>query len=542
MKRDIDKLKNEKFDLIIIGGGIYGACAAFDASVRGLKVALVEKDDFGGATSANSLKTVHGSLRYLQNLDFKRMFESLKERNILIDLAPHLVKPLRVYMPVYGHGMKGKEALQFGLAINNMINKQHERKNKPRYHFPKSEFVSKKETLEVFPRLRQEGLMGAATWYDAQLHNSERLTLSFLKTAVAYGGVVANYTEVTEFLKEGDNVVGVGMIDKLNGEPFAITGKAILNTAGPWIEDILDRGKVDYAENYFYYKAFNIIIKGELFPHALGLLPRKDTPLKEKYGTIFVSPWRKHTMIGVAFSPQRGKPGTPKLGKKEVEEFLSYVNSLYPKAHIKEEDITYVHKGFVRADGPPEEGKIRQLKSYAIKKQGNVFTIVGVKYTTARGVVEKAIDNVMSVLGKPMKGSTSTTPLADALFTNLKKFMKDQKKKISLEEEVKDHLLTTYGSSYVEVLKLLQEDPSWQERVHKHYPVIKAEIMYAIRHEMAFTLKDVFLRRTDLGTVEYPGDECAHEVAKLMGSSLHWTTQKMKEEISQLKDHYRWYA
>lgn len=539
MKRNIEKLKNEKFDLIIIGGGIYGACAAFDASVRGLKVAVVEKDDFGGATSANSLKTVHGSLRYLQNLDFKRMFGSLKERNILIDLAPHLVKPLEVYLPVYGHGLKGKEALQIGLKINNILTKRHEKQNNPRYHFPPGTFVSKKETLDLFPTLPQERLEGSAKWYDAQMHNTERLTLSFLKTAVAYGAVIANYMEVVEFLKNKEKVVGVGVVDRLSGSSVAISGKIVLNTAGPWVGNVLDTGKIQHGKQYTYYKTFNLIMRGQLFPKAIGVLPRKKE--KEWYGTLFIVPWRKHTMIGTAFFPQKGKPGEPKVKKEELDEFLGYINELFPKANLKEEKITYVHKGFVRANGHPEKEKMRQLKKYAIEDhENNVFTVVGVKYTTARGVAEKTIDKVMTRLGRFVKGSTSTTPLADVLFTNFSKFMKEQKKKMSFDEDVKEHLLTNYGSSYVEVLKLLQEEPFWKERVYKDYPVIKAEIVYAVREEMAFTLKDVLLRRTDLGTVEYPGDECVKNVAELMGGLLYWTPQKIKSEILQFKEHYRW--
>lgn len=202
MKRNLEELSNTQFDVLVIGGGIYGACVAYEATLRGLSVALVEKQDFCGATSANSLKTIHGGLRYLQHADFKRMRESIYERRTLMKIAPHLVHPLPVLVPTYGHGLKGIEAMTVALKINDLVScDRNLGLPDPQKHIPTGRTLSPTECLNTLPGISADGLTGGAIFHDAQVYNSERLVLAYLQSATQLGLRVANYLEVTGFYK-----------------------------------------------------------------------------------------------------------------------------------------------------------------------------------------------------------------------------------------------------------------------------------------------------------------------------------------------------
>lgn len=231
MQRNAIALTQNVYDLLIIGGGIYGACIARDASLRGLSVALVEKADFGCATSANSLKTIHGGLRYLQHGDLKRMRESIGDRKILMQIAPHLVHPLKVVLPTYGHGMRGKEAMALALAVNDLVSCDRNFLADPQKHIPPGRVISKNQCLQLLEGIDSQGLTGGAIFYDAQVYNSERLILSFLRSAVQAGADVANYVEVVGFLQMGDRITGVTAKDVLTGDSFQIQAKTVVNAS-----------------------------------------------------------------------------------------------------------------------------------------------------------------------------------------------------------------------------------------------------------------------------------------------------------------------
>ena len=201
MERDPSKLQRNKYDLLVIGGGIYGACVTWDAALRGLSVALVEKGDFASATSANSLKIIHGGLRYLQHGDFKRMRESIRERRTLMEIAPHLVHPLPVLIPTFGHGMQGREVLSLALMINDLIGFDRNRLDDPEKHICRGRVISRRECLELLPGIHKKDLTGGAIFHDAQVYNSERLVLSFIRSAEKAGAELANYVEVTGFIQ-----------------------------------------------------------------------------------------------------------------------------------------------------------------------------------------------------------------------------------------------------------------------------------------------------------------------------------------------------
>src|SRR4030042_265055 len=238
MKRNPGTFASKQFDLLVVGGGIYGAFAAWDAALRGLSVALVEKRDFAGATSANSLKIVHGGLRYLQNADIHRMRESVRERTNLMRIAPHLIHPLPFMIPTHGLGKKSRLAMSMALRFTELISKDINCLSDPQKHIPEGHIVSRDVCRKFIQGISDEGLSGGAIWYDCQIYNSERLIISILRSAASEGAELANYLEVKRFLIQSGRATGVEVEDRITGDRFEIRSRCILNACGPWTSHI----------------------------------------------------------------------------------------------------------------------------------------------------------------------------------------------------------------------------------------------------------------------------------------------------------------
>ncbi|HEU5304127.1 MAG TPA: FAD-dependent oxidoreductase, partial [Gemmatimonadales bacterium] len=239
MRRDPTALSRTPFDLLVIGAGIHGACAAWDAALRGLTVALVDQEDFGAGTSANSLRIVHGGLRYLTRGNLAQMRESIRERSTLLRIAPGLVQPLPVLVPVYGIGLRGRLALGAALALNDLTSWGRNRDLDPGRLIPPGRLVSREECLQLFPGFAVEGLTGGALWYDGQLLHPERLTLCFVQAAADLGTVAANYVRVDRLRSGNGTVQGARVTDRLTGAEFDVEARAVLVAAGPWTSTVL---------------------------------------------------------------------------------------------------------------------------------------------------------------------------------------------------------------------------------------------------------------------------------------------------------------
>ena len=304
MKRDLSELQSTHYDLLVIGGGIYGVSIARDAALRGMRVALVEKQDFGHATSFNSLKVIHGGLRYLQHLDIPRMRRSIYERMVLMRIAPHLVHPLPFLMPTYGYGIQGKVIMRLALALNDLIGFDRNRLRDPGKYLPGGHVISRGRCLELVPGISQEGLTGAVIWHDGQIHNSERLIMALLKGAVNTGAAVANYVEVSELLKRKNRLYGVHAIDNLTGAQIEIKAKIVANAAGPWVQQVLGfpvAGRKD--RKLLFSKTMNLMIKKKIVTeYAVGITSYRsyidDKALINKGRRLFfLIPWRVYNLF-----------------------------------------------------------------------------------------------------------------------------------------------------------------------------------------------------------------------------------------------------
>lgn len=539
MKRDIGVLEGREFDLVVIGAGIYGAAVAWDATLRGLSVALIDKADFGSGTSFNNLKTIHGGIRYLQHADVKRMRESVRERRNLMRIAPHLVHPLPFLVPTYrGSILKSRTVMRAALGLNDLVSWDRNRIDDPEKHLPPGKVLSRDEALALAPGIDTENLSGAVLWYDAQMHNSDRLTLSFVVSAAEEGAVVANFVEAVELVRAGDRVVGVRARDAVSGSGgIEIRGKLVVNAAGPWV----DRFAESNHRLFHSSKAFNLVTRPVVGDVAVGVTSRRpyrdhDAVIGTGGRFLCLIPWREVTLIGTAHAPYSGTVDDFEATETDVRGLIDDVNDAYPEARLERGDVRLIHRGLLPMVPDSDNGSgVTLVKSYRLVDEvEGLLSIVGVKYTTARDVAEKAVDRALELTGRPHVESRShETPIVGGDIEHFEDFVAGARG--GVPQDVLRHLVYTYGTRYPEILK----GDCGHERVVPESPVIAAEVRHALREEMALDLESVVLRRTELGTAGHPGRAALESCAAIVQSELGWSDDRKKREIESLETFYR---
>jgi len=552
MKRELSVLINKEYDLIIVGTGAFGSCAAWEAASRGLSVAVVDKADFCSATSANHLKMVHGGIRYLQHLDIYRVRESCHERSVLLKIAPHLVNPIPIILPTFENFLEGKEILKLGFLLYDLITIDRNQGIKDfSRQVPRGRLINRKQCLNFFPQLDEAGVNGAGIFYDGQFYNPPRLALSFLRSAVCSGAKIGNYLEVKEFTSSGNRVSGIKVEDKLSGKQFEIRGKIVLNTTGPWANHLLKStlGTSLKPEPRFS-RDLGFVIKRQFSrKYALGVridLKDPDALLSRKGRHIFLVPWRDYTLVGVWHLVFDKNPDEITVTKDELQSYLDEINKAIPALDLKLNDISMVNTGLTLFGDNVSDakdlkfGKRSILIDHLTEHQiDGLITLIGVRATTARGVAEKVINLVFQKLGKKLiRSKTHKLPIYGGEFDNFMKLFEEANLKTNslLGPNIISSLLHNYGTKYDEVLKYIKEDSSLAEPVENSM-TIKAEIIHAVREEMAVKLGDVIYRRTDIGTGEYPRENAVRVCAELMGKELGWSEHQIQCEIEELRSH-----
>jgi len=552
--RDTATLSNREFDLAIIGGGIFGVCAAWDAALRGLTVALIEKDDFCHATSANHFKMVHGGIRYLQHADIARIRESCRERSAFLRIAPHLVHPLPIVIPTYGLGLKGKPFLGTGMLAYDLMTFDRNKGLKNGRRIPRTRFISRKSLLKLFPGLEEHDLTGAAIFCDGQMYNPPRLAMSFLRAAVGKGAVAANYVKADGFLLKNGSVKGIKARDVLTGDEFDIRAKMTLNAGGPWSHHILkSQLGVTMNPNPTFSRDLAFVVKRQIdskFALAVSTGVKDADSIVDRGGRhLFVVPWRGYNLIGVWHVVFKGLPEQIKVSAGELDSFVREVNRAYPGLAISVSDIVTVNTGLTlygeesrQAESKMSFGKRSMLVDHARADQiKGLLTLIGVRATTARGMAEKAIDIVMRRIGHAyVPPMTEVTPIYGGEIDSFPGFLSDalSARPAELSEEQITALAHNYGTQYVTVLNYLKENPELGKALGSS-TVLKAEIIHAVREEAAQTLSDVVFRRTDLGTAEIPSQPVLHDCARLMAAELRWDTNRLHREVDGIQPPFR---
>ncbi|MEO0344792.1 MAG: glycerol-3-phosphate dehydrogenase/oxidase [Pseudomonadota bacterium] len=547
MQRSLESMAGGVYDIAVIGGGINGAAIAWDATLRGLRVALFEREDFGWATSSNSAKIGHCGMRYLQHADLKRLRESMRERNYLVQNAPHLVDSQPFIMPVYGHGVKGKEIFGLYLRIYDWLSTAKKRFADPARRIANSGMIRPDEVRAIMPGVDANRLTGAGIWQEGQMHNTERLLLAYLRAGVERGLDIANYAEVTKVRHSDGKATGLSVRDRVTGTSFDVDAPVVINASGPWALETLNESGLTAADYGIYAsKAFSLLTKqftdGVAFTFPIKPMYSDKKAIVDKGSSMqFAIPWRDSTMIAsLHLASGTEKPEDIVITDDEIDAYIEMINEGYPQAELKREDVRNVLWGIIPAE---EQGSAAPLKHYKIVDHGahndlaGLVTVVGVKYTTARDVAQKSVDLVGKYMNKSVGVSrSSSTPLWGGDIDRLDEFVANavQKNSDHLPESIVTRLCRSYGTGLTEITALIQSQPDLATCI-TGTEITRAEIVYAIRDEMARTLADVVLRRTDMGSLEHPGGQALRDTAALMADYLDWDNDTIDEMVSEVE-------
>jgi len=553
MHRDPTKLSNKLFDVLVIGGGIYGAFIAWDAAQRGLSVALVEQGDFGQETSANSLKTVHGGLRYLQDFDLELVREMVKERSTYLRIAPHLVQPLKCITPTYQPITKSKLVMATALKLSDLAAFDRNKTLDKDHEIPSSYITSEEECKALLPGLPNQRVTGGAVWYDAQIYDTERFTLAVITSAEKAGAEVCNYVRANRLLIQSQEVKGATVADTFTNDEFEVRSKVVINCAGPWIDSVFKDWYKESGDTLFQPSlAVNIITKTIVVDLAAGVPSWQEQEDFEGSDNkvshmLFISPWRGKSIIGTFHSHYLDDPSDFSLQAINLEEIIQEVNSAYPAAELELADIEYVHYGFLPEMPYAQNPDVRLVrKSRIIDHQesdglSGLFSVIGVKYTTARHTAEKIVDLVFEFLNVDgPSSSTSIEPIHGGEIKNFGGFLSQaiQSDSTRLSPETINHLVRSYGTDYSHLIDLIKYEEKESTLDILSEPVIKAQVTFAVQEEMAVTLSDVIFRRTGIGTAGFPGEKVLETTANILASEMSWSPAEVRHELEVIKANY----
>jgi glycerol-3-phosphate dehydrogenase len=471
MKRPVLRLGAEEFDVCVVGGGILGAGIARDAALRGLRVALIEKGDFASGTSSRSTKLVHGGLRYLEQRAFGLVAESCRERGILHDMAPHLVSPLSLLLPVYQSDPRSLTLIRLGATVYDWIAFRRQGR------MPRHRSLSAEETLSEEPALPRANLRGAVLYHDCQMDDA-RLCLETALDAAHHGAAVANYCAVTGFRREGERIATARVADGMSGEEGEVRAKIFVNATGPWIEQVARLAGVDGAAVALSpTKGVHLVLPRLLKEHAVYFQARESRRM------LFLIPWGDSTLLGTTDTEFTGDPDQATAEPADVDYLLEELGLLMPSSAITRPDVITSFAG-VRAllQSGEQSPSARSREERIVRHGANLLSVVGGKYTTFRSIADRVVRRLFEMLGqrKSPPCRTASTPLPDRL-----------------PEPAGERLCTM--------------------------PLVHAsDIRHACEQEMAMTVSDVMRRRTQLALGRGGAPDTALAVSRVMAACLGW--------------------
>ena len=541
MTRDLRGLADTHFDLLIVGAGIYGATIAWDAAQRGLSVALIDRGDFGGGTSANSMKTVHGGVRALQTLNLTQVRFFVRERRALSRIAPHLIHPLPFVIPTYRGLTRHPRVLRVVFGLYDLLSHDHNDLTDRSKHLPPSRLVSRDECLALNPAIAPDGVTGGIIWHDCQMHNADRMVLSFVLSAVTAGAVAVNYVEATGWIRAGDRIVGIQATDRLGAASFDIRATLVVNAAGPWSHALTKDlpPAVRSGRPSGLTKQLNLVTRSITRDHALGGLAGSRF--------LFAAPWRDVSIVGTSQNPFEGQTDAFRVGETDVAAFLREINRAFPAAGLSLDDVRLVHRGLLPATD--SSGRLLLKESvvcdHRVDGAPGLMSVLGVRYTTARGTAQRATDTAFSILGHtPPACRTASTPLMAGDIPDHARFIADAADAAGEAEDTVDRvtrqrLARSYGSHHRSVLDAMIDTPRLAATLSDTCPVTRGEVLHAVRHEMAVRLEDAMLRRTEAGSAGHPGRDALEEAARVMGAEMGWTDSQQAREVEHAEQIYR---
>jgi glycerol-3-phosphate dehydrogenase len=534
--RDLNRLASRSYDLLVVGGGVHGLTCAYEAASRGLSVALVEAGDFGSGLSFNHQKTAHGGLRALQSLSVGRARASIRERRALARIAPWLLRPLPFLTGTYRSLTRGRLALRAGFALDQKIARNRNEGLEPELHLPRPRLLSRTATMKLFPGIREQGLTGGAQWYDYQMVENDRLTFAFAAAADRAGAELANYAPATAAIKAGSKIAGVRVSDSLTGGEFEVRAEAIVNAAGAAAGNVL--GLLGGSRRFPLLKAMNLVTSKRASDIALAAAGPDGRMLT-------LVPWRGHAIVGTSQSAQATTAAAEdRVESSEVAEFVRQANHAFPALQLTPDDITLIHRGWVPAVNRGGAAALlaeSEILDHASEGVDRVVTIVGAKYTTARGTAERAVNLIARKLGKrAARSRTAHTLLPAAGIADHEALAIEHARRLDFEVPlpVVRHLITRYAETTPSVIDIMAAQPDSTAPLAPGTSTIGAEVIHVIRAESARRLSDIVLRRTTVGAAGHPGAGILQASAAIAARELDWTPERTREEIAEVERVY----
>ena len=573
MFRNPDACRNKSYDIVIVGAGINGAGLAWEASSRGFKTLLIDRADFGGATSSGCFKIIHGGLRYLQHLNFARAFESIQEQRALRKLAPHLVHPLPFLVPCYGYAKRGKPFLTAGLCLYELIASNRNYGVQDSHHLPRFRSMSQEETLAIAPGIDSVNLSGGLVFYDCQMSNCERLTLAVVRAAQDAGADVLNYVEAegAELKWSGEaraTIRSLKCVDRLSGFQFSIAGKVFVDATGPSSFQFLKRiygdipSESPYQKKRYFSKGVQLVLPEMVKGYGLALQSNfadRSTRVSRGGRNYFLTPWRECSLLGTSDVLEENASGDFRTDSKEIEDLLANAREFYQSEYLKKEHVRFVFGGLrplieeIDLAGASNETakaslseKILEHKQpvalcYFGKQILNLHTLEGVKYTTFRAFAKKALDGIVSsdfAEERIVSAQTSTSPmLPGGEIADYPDFVQRKYESMADLFDLKSlsYLITNFGTDIEKIEEIARQKPEFAENLESGVLATKAEMIYCIRNESVCHLNDLIFRRTGLGSLGHPGSSVIRVVAELAAEELGWSEEQMLEEIQSVE-------
>ncbi|MDT5122572.1 MAG: glycerol-3-phosphate dehydrogenase [Acidobacteriota bacterium] len=528
MRHNPIKIETPTFDVIVIGAGINGAGVARDAAMRGLRVLLLDKGDIASGTTSWSTRLIHGGLRYLEHGEIGLVRESLKERERLLHIAPHLVKPLPLMIPIYEQSRRGALSIRAGMIAYDLLS------------FDKSlehhQMLSRAETLKRAPGINPEGLRGAAIYYDAQVEYAERLVLENTLSAQEHGAQVLTYARVDEFIVEEKSVRGVKLTDLLDGGVHIARAHVTINVSGPWVDEVLSRTTRHVDRMISGTKGSHIIV---------GKFP--DAPVEALYvearedgRPVFIIPWNDLYLIGTTDIAYNDGLDCIEASEAEIEYLIRETNRVFPSAKLTRDSILYTYSGvrplpYLSKADPSSVTRRHFIRDHAPTLAGFV-SIIGGKLTTYRNLSEQAVDLIFRKLKRrSAQCQTARKKLPGAMSKDFAAFSERFKIESGLPEASADRLLRIYGTRASEVVDMAAEDAELLKPFSPTTGAIAAEVLFSFQREMAETLVDCLMRRTMIGLDAAVGLDAVEVAARIARKYLGWDERRAAQEIGEYR-------
>lgn len=509
-------------DLLVIGGGVNGLGVAWEAARSGLSVLVVDKGDWGSGTSSWSSRMIHGGLKYLEKYDVRLVRESLRDREWLLQQAPHLVKPLPFLLPFYKGGAHSATALRAGMIAYDVLSFD---KSVPRH-----KTYSRKRTLEMIPDLKADGLQGSAIYYDAQVEFSERLCVELLLAAQRAGAQAVNHMKVERLTLEGNRVTGADIRDELDGRLQHVDARLTINVSGPWVDDVLASTPESTQRWMGGTKGTHLVV--DAFPGAPSVAMYYES---DDGRPMMVLPWLGMYMLGSTDKRFSGDLDTTSADEEEIDYILRETTKVFPDSGLTRDSVHYWYTGvrplpYVDAERTADISRRHEIKDHAPRTEG-LISVIGGKLTTFRALSGHA----QQVIDRKLGRSSSLAPRAalPGYFVG----------EVSLPSHIPTNLaerwVRIYGARAVDVAAIYQADARNREILDPMSDLTRAEVLLAIRDEQALTLADVLVRRVVVGWQQDLGRHCAPAIAQAMAEELGWDQARIDRELADFDNYLR---